>query len=287
LAVPFGCSGLRRHEVCAPRPDWGKRTRLARALLSPYAGRLSSYASIRAREVGLGRKWVYVVAETGHVGFAFAVPEAPLHAEIIEEEHSLGELMGLAWQHPLLTSVALAAANAAMQALVDDEKDVVCFSCDLLDLLGLRRGDRVAIIGYVHRVADMVADIVGKDNVILYEDNPMHRLDAAERGLAARPGNQFLIEAGDYDVVLATGASLVDPRLIAALERRMPRVFAMVGPTSSFHPETARQLGLTAYGGSHVPGDNRDRVLRRIKAGYGFKAISKLVEKWALDLKRG
>ncbi|BEP16801.1 hypothetical protein PYJP_01530 [Pyrofollis japonicus] len=227
---------------------------------------------------------MYVVTETGHVGFAFAVPEAPLHVEVIEDEHSLGELMGLAWQHPLLTSVALAAANAAMQALVDDEEDVVCFSCDLLEMLGLRKGDRVAIIGYVHRVADMIADIVGRGNVVLYEDNPMHRLDAAEKGLAARPGNQFLIEAEDYDVVLATGASLVDPRLMAALERRMPRVFAMVGPTSSFHPGTARQLGLTVYGGSHVPRENRDRVLRRIKAGYGFKAISKLVRKWSVAL---
>lgn len=253
---------------------------MAEALLSPFRGRLSSYASLAVREVGLARKWVYVVTEAGQLGIAFASAESPLPVEVLGE-HTLGELMGLAWQHPLLSSLALAAANAAMQALVDDDPGAVCFECDFIELLGLEKGERVAIIGYVHRVADIIAETVGRENIVLYEDNPVHRREAAERGLEARPGNQLLVEIDGFDKVVATGASLVDPRLWIALAHADPRLVGVVGPTSSFHPLSARLLGFDVIGGSYVPEKNRERVLSLVKAGYGFRGISRLVRKWS------
>ena len=243
---------------------------------------MSSYGSLVAREVGLARKWVYVVTEAGHLGIAFAGNDAPLPEEVLEG-HTLAELMGLAWQHPLLSSLALAAANAAMNAVIDDEPGVVCFSCDFIEQLGLEPGERIAIVGYVHRVADIIAESVGRDNVILYEDNPVHRREASERGLEARPGNQLLVELDEVDKVVATGASLVDPRLWVALLHAEPRLVGVVGPSSSFHPLSARLLGFHVIGGSYIPIESRERVLRLVKAGYGFRGISRLVRKWSMD----
>lgn len=268
--------------ACTPRPRWGERTTLAEALLSPFTGRLSSYGSLVVREAGLARKWVYVVTEAGHLGIAFAIGDAPLPEEVLGE-HTLGELMGLAWQHPLLSSLALAAANAAMSAVIDDDPGAVCFDCDFIELLSLEQGERVAIVGYVHKVADIIAESVGRENVVLYEDNPVHRREASERGLEARPGNQLLVELDGFDKVVATGASLVDPRLWAALLHAEPKLVGVVGPTSSFHPLSARLLGFHVIGGSYIPPESRNHVLRLVKAGYGFRGLSRLVKKWSMD----
>lgn len=267
---------------CEPRLA-GERTLLAEALAAALDGPLRSYARERVVEVGLGRKFAYVVSEGGHVGLAFSWSEEPIPTRLLEDDVTLGELASYAWQHPVLTSVALAAANAAMQALIDEDKGVVCFNCDFVDLLDDIRGWKVAVVGYVPGITRGLVEKGAR--VVLFEDNPMHRREAErDLGLDALPGSQLLAFNSSFDAIVATGASLIDPRVYIASKLLKPKLFAVVGPTSSFHPETARRLGLNVYGGSYIPPENRARVLKLVKAGYGFRALRKYVQKWSVKL---
>ena len=271
-------------DQCAPKPNWARRTRLAEALLAPYTHtRWSAYGREPVVELGVTRKWVYLVTRSGALGIAYAEPQEPLPEEILENR-SLADLMALAWQHPLLTSVALAAANAAMQLAVDAGDVEVEYGVSVVDLLDIERGDRVALVGYMEKVAAELEARAGRGNVTVYEDNQVHRAEALEKGYTAKPGNQLLAEAEEYTVIVATGASLLDPRLATAVEKAKPKAFALVGPTASFHPETARALGATAYGGTYIPREARDKVLKLVRAGYGYKALRKHVKKWSIRL---
>ena len=264
----------------APRPGRAS-TPLAEALTwAMERPPLSRYAGMHAAELGMGRRFTYVVSEDGCLGLAYAWGDEPLPSWLLDREYTLAELASMAWSHPALTSLALAAANAAMCSLIEADPGVVSFGADVLELLGSLEGRRVALVGYVPGVARGLRERGA--SVTVYEDNPMHRREAEGAGYHARPGPQLLLEAGGYDYVVATGSSLVTPTLYRALAGANVRA-ALVGPTSSFHPASAARLGFSVIGGSYVPRENRGRVVALVKLGMGFRKLRGLVRKWAAE----
>lgn len=264
----------------APRPG-GVSTPLAEALTWAF-GRppLSRYAGMHAAEFGVGRRFVYLVSEDGCLGLAYAWGDEPLPSWLLDREYTLMELASMAWSHPTLTSIALAAANAAMCSLLESDPGTVSFGADVVELLGVLESRRVALVGYVPGVARVLRERGAL--VTVYEDNPMHRREAEEAGFATRPGPQLLLEAGGYDFVVATGSSLITPALYRAVAGAGVRA-ALVGPTSSFHPAAAARLGFSVIGGSYVPRENRGRVVALVKLGMGFRKLRGLVRKWAAE----
>ncbi len=253
---------------------------LADALAEAFRGPLRGYASSLIVEMGLGRRFSYIVTEEGLLGIAYAPQEEPIPSWLLDSGARLGDLAAYAWSHPLLTSLALAAVNAATAGVLDRDPGLVEMGGDLLAALNGLEGSRIALIGYVPGVAAALAERA--ESLTIYEDNPMHRREAEKQGHTVLPGDQLLVDAGQagYTVMVATGASLLDPRVLIAAEKAKPRILALVGPTSSFHPAIARRLGVHVLGGSYIPPQNRATLLRLVKAGYGFRAVKKLVVKW-------
>ncbi|RUM47360.1 MAG: hypothetical protein DSY37_02955 [Hyperthermus sp.] len=265
---------------CAPRLKEEKTTLLASALIEAFERHLSEFSRLVPVEVGLGRRFSYVYTDSGHLGLAYAPQDEPIPAKILSAP-SLIDIVRYAWQHPVASSLALAAANAAMSALIDRDRGVVRFGGDVVEELGVGAGDRVALVGYVEGVASALIDRGAR--LVVYEDNPMHRRWAERSGLTVLPGSQIVLGVEDYDYLIATGASLIDPRLVhVLLEARGKKSVraAVVGPSSSFHPYAAVRLGFNVIAGSYVPRVFRETVLRLVKAGYGFRAIRGFVEKW-------
>ena len=266
---------MNREPSCEP-PRRPGRGLLREALLEAFRAPLSSYADLKVAEIGLGRRFLYLLAEEGYLGIAYAPQDEPLPAWLATEPHTLGEVAGYAWSHPVLTSAALAAANAATQAAIEANPGLVDWQGDIAEAVVELKPRRLALVGYIPRLARNLAK--KGIEITVYENNPRHRREAEEAGHPTRPGPQLLVEADQYDAILATGASLIDPTLLTARPPGTP--LALVGPTSSFHPAIAQRLNIVALGGSHIPRHNRPKLLRLVKAGLGFRRIRHLVEKW-------
>ena len=274
--------GQARLSSCEPRLDPDAETPLSRALLESFRGPLRRYAGLRVELLALGRRFLLVRAEGRALGLSYAPLEEPVPSALLGAS-TLEELARYAWQHPVATAAALAAANAATAALIDGGGGWwLSRGGDVAEALGAGRDSEIAMVGYVPGVARRLRERGAR--VTVYEDNVAHRRQAEREGYETRPGVQLLLEAGRYDAVVATGASLLEPRLHAALELAAasgsrPRL-ALVGPTSSFHPSIAADLGADLVAGSYVPPEARGTVERLVLAGYGFRVIKRYVEKW-------
>ncbi len=242
---------------------------------------LRNYARLAILEIGLGRRFLYIHAENDVLGLAFAPQTEPLPAWLVEGNHTLEEVASLAWSHPLLSSAALAAVNAATAALIDEHG---------IDAVDARHGvdvgaviaatwpkARTAIVGYVPGVAQALRK--HGLSITVYEDNEHHRREAESDGFQVFPGRQLIADIDNYELVVATGASLLDPLVVTATQMAGTGL-AIVGPTSSFHPAVAARLGASVLGGSYVPPEKREKVLRLVKAGQGFRRIRGYVAKW-------
>lgn len=232
-------------------------------------------------EIAVSRRFTLVRLASGSIGIAFLGEYEPPPEELILGSVTVSELAQYAWRHPSLTSLALAAANAATNVLVEKKPHLegLMYNRDVVDMVNPGPEESIALVGYVRSIARKLAARAGK--IVVYEDDPMHRAFAREDGFITYPGSQLLLDAEDYDVIIATGASLLDPRIIAVFANaKKARLRGFVGPTSSFHIAAARPLGADFIAGISIPSSRRDTVARLVKAGYGFKRISRFVTKW-------
>jgi len=272
---------MRAAASCEPpmRPGRGL---LREAIQEAMRTVLRNYARLAIREMGLGRRFLYIQAENNVLGLAYAPQTEPLPAWLVERGYTLEEVASLAWSHPLLSSAALAAVNAATAALIDEHGMNTIDArpgVDVGDVIAAMWPDaRTAMVGYVAGVARTLRK--HGLSVTVYEDNERHRREAESDGFQAFPGRQLIADMDDYELIVATGASLLDPLVVTAA-RRAGTGLAIVGPTSSFHPAVAARLGASVLGGSYVPPEKREKVLKLVKAGQGFRRIRGHVAKWA------
>ncbi len=250
---------------------------LANALIATIRSPLSKYSSAKLEDFGIAKKLAYVKT-LGAVGFAFA-PEME-HPEFLPTKDTfIRELFKYAWTGAPETSLALAALSAITQKWIDDGGEVEMPAPPLVEALGIGRGTKVMMIGYMAGVVEELVEAGAE--VKLFEDNYMLRCTAKDKGVKAYPGSYALLEE-DADVIIATGSSLLDPRITFIMDKVRAKIKAFIGPTATVHPYFARLMGATHVGGSYVPPDKRDEVLNMIKMGYGYKRLVKagVVQKW-------
>ena len=249
---------------------------LARALLGSSIPR--RLLGLRVVEVGVSRRFAYTRLETGHVGVAYAWQGEPVPEKLLEEDTVEG-LLVYAHQHPAATQVSLAASSAALSLLLEEEPGLVEWEPGwrILAAAGIEGEGPVAVVGAVKGVLEELAR--RGLTPVLYEDNPVHRREAEAAGFEARPGDQLLIEASRYRHLVATGASLLTPRILGAVAA-IPGGRLLVGPTASIPADAAASLGFTAVAGSMIPSANAAAALRLVRAGYGYQALRRLVRKW-------
>ncbi|UXD22779.1 hypothetical protein IPA_08170 [Ignicoccus pacificus DSM 13166] len=250
---------------------------LANALIATLRSPLSKYSSAKLEDFGIAKKLSYVKT-LGAVGFAFA-PEMEYPDFLPTKETFIRELFKRAWTGAPETSLALAALSAITQKWIDDGGEVEMPAPDLVEALGIDKGMKVLMIGYMAGVVEEVKEAGAE--VVLYEDNYMLRCSAKDLGVKAYPGSYALLEE-EADAIIATGSSLLDPRIAFVFDKVKAPVKALVGPTATVHPYFARLIGATHVGGSYVPPEKREEVLGMIKMGYGYKRLvrSGLIQKW-------
>ncbi|ABU81391.1 Rossmann-like domain-containing protein [Ignicoccus hospitalis] len=250
---------------------------LSNALLATLKSVLSQYSSSRVEDYCLCRKLSYALVD-GRMGFAF-LPECEGLTEVVEPKAYVRKVFSLAWKGEAETSLALATMSALTHKWIDEGGEVDFDSTSLIDVVDIKKGDKVIMIGYMRRVLDEIVERGAR--VILYEDNYRLRCEAKQLGVEAYPGSYVLLE-DSAEVVIATGASLLDPRGPYVLDKVSAKEKVLLGPTATVHPYFAKLLGATRVGGSYVPKESQEKVLSAIKAGYGYHKLVKLglIKRW-------
>ncbi|HIQ23965.1 MAG TPA: hypothetical protein EYH50_02835 [Pyrodictium delaneyi] len=267
---------------CSPSPAPADNA-LARALKDALRAVKKEYPLLdeRVEEIAVSRRFTLVKLAGKGIGIAFSGDYEPPPEELILRETTASELARYAWRHPSLTSLALAAVNAATNMLIEKSPklDGLTHDRDVVEVIDPGLEEAIALVGYIQGVARKLARRAAK--IVVYEDNPTHRALAREDGFTVYPGNQLLLDSDNYDIIVATGASLLDPRILLVFSSaKRARLRGFIGPTSSFHIAAARHLGADFIAGISVPSRYRDVVTRLAKAGYGFKRISRFAAKW-------
>jgi uncharacterized protein (DUF4213/DUF364 family) len=250
---------------------------LASALVATLKSPLSKYSSAKLEDFGIAKKLSYVKT-LGAVGFAFA-PEMEHPDFLPTKDTFVRELFKKAWTGAPETSLALAALAAITQKWIDDGGEVEMPAPSLVEALGISKGMKVLMVGYMAGVVEELKEAGAE--VTLYEDNYMLRCSAKDLGIKAYPGSYALLEE-EADVIIATGSSLLDPRIAFIFDKVKANAKALIGPSATVHPYFARLIGATHVGGSYVPPDRREEILNMIKMGFGYKRLVKsaLVQKW-------
>lgn len=267
---------------CSPDPVPADNA-LTRALEDALRAVKEEYPFLneRVEEIAVSRRFTLVRLTGGGIGIAFSGDYEPPPEELVLGETTASELARYAWRHPSLTSLALAAVNAATGMLIEEEPglDGLVHDRDIVEVINPGPDEAIALVGYIQGVARKLAAKTSK--IVVYEDNPIHRALAREKGFTTYPGSQLLLDADNYDIIIATGASLLDPRItVVFTNAKRARLRGFIGPTSSFHITAAKHLGADFIAGITIPSRHRDTVAKLVKAGYGFKRISRFVTKW-------
>ncbi|ALU12553.1 hypothetical protein EYM_05095 [Ignicoccus islandicus DSM 13165] len=250
---------------------------LSNALIATLKSALSKYSTSRIEDLGISKRMSYAKVMDS-IGFAYCPDTEP--PEIIELEGLMvRDLFKLAWKGIAETSLALSALSALTQKWIEEGGEVETPSPKVSEMIGLQRGMKVIAIGYMKNVIEELKKEGAQ--VVLYEDNHVYRCEAKRSGIESYPGNYVFLE-DDADAIIATGSSLLDPRLSIVFEKVKSRAKLLIGPTATVHPYFASLLGATHVAGTYVPPENRGKVLTMLKLGYGYKRLieSGLVKKW-------
>ncbi len=250
---------------------------LSSALIATLKSALSKYSTSKVEDIGISKRMSYAKVMDS-IGFAYCPDTEP--PQPIELEGLLvRDLFKLAWSGIAETSLALSALSALTQKWIDEGGNVEMPSPKVSEIIGAQRGMKVIVIGYMKNV---IEELVREGaEVTLYEDNHVYRCEAKRLGVKSYPGNYVFLEE-DADAIVATGASLLDPRLSLVFDKVKAKAKLLIGPTATVHPYFASLIGATHVAGSYVPPENREKTLTLLKLGYGYKRLteSKLILKW-------
>ncbi len=263
---------------CEPSVDDLNRTTFAEKLLTIYERELSKYRDLKVEELGIGRKFAYLSTDRGQVGLSFVLPDEPLPKKLLNKKFAW-DLLGHLWHGSVPTAFALTAANAIFQAFLDDNPAFVNFEGDFVEIFVSNCNGQTAVdfVGFVEGIAKNLKR--RGFEITLYEDNPFHRREAEKVGIRTFSGS-YLLVLKTADCLITTGSAWIDPRVYTALRLKNYSFTAAVGPTSSFHPEVLKEMGVNLIGGSFVPKENRRELLKLVKGGFGFRSVRHLVRKW-------
>lgn len=227
------------------------------------AGRLHRRLAEESRlhavgDVRIGASYVAVVLSGGRIGLAARLKEA-VGAEI-EPPHAPDRFSGIpsaALLERLVRgtgaverALGLATANALLHPAPPHREE------DTIGLMGLRPGERVAMVGLFRPI---VARIAGTGVT----------LDVVELETPAKEKRQILETC---DVAIITATTLLNGTLEGILnELGHPRHVALIGPSTPICEEIFRGTRVTHLGGAAVV--NAARLLQAVTEGGGTPAM--------------
>ena len=179
---------------------------------------------------------------------------------------------------PATAAAAVAAVNAATTAWLAHTPwsgvRVVRRGESLAKLLGVEKGDRVVLLGYMPPLAEQLAlEAGGSDRVTVVELDPELAGEARSRGYRVMLGHgeEVMQALREASVAVWSGSAVLEPGiLLEEVEAAASaRVRALVGPTSSFHPLVSRRLGMTHQAGLYIEPRLCPRLRAAVSSGVG------------------
>ena len=249
---------------------------LADILLRVLGRELGAWSHVRLIDYGFTPYFSYALSEDGFLGVAYNPGGAC--SRCFEAGETVFELASLAWLGSVETSLALAAFSTATQAWIHEDPGRVEMPAPPVDQWAPRLGGEALLVGYMRGVGEELEKLGYKVRVV--EDNPILRREAEEKGFETYPGSYIYMLRPR--LIVASGASLLDPRLYFYMKSLGEPYAILLGPTATIHPEAARLLGFTCVGGSYIDPGKTDRALRLLKLGAGYHELRRrgLIDKW-------
>ncbi|MFP4446159.1 MAG: Rossmann-like domain-containing protein [Desulfosudaceae bacterium] len=253
--------------------------RLNQRLLDLFADQARA---TRVEELCLGLGYTAAATSDGGVGIAYTffqhksscMPQAGY--ENPEGQSAIGLLENITSADPLARTMALAvlnALNASRLAEITGGPDAAADNQDLLELLAIGPGTRVAMVGAIKPLIRLIKDRGGE--VAVRDEG---------KGIGAPDDLQDKL-ADWAEVLILTSTSILNnttEKILAAADS--PRQTVLLGPSTPLVPEAFADLPVDFLAGT-LPLD-RANTFRAVRHGRGKPVIQKFGRKVLLPLKK-
>ncbi len=238
------------------------------------------------REVLIGRIYQAVLLE-GAMGVGYAPRNATTTCTVFKKpgelyQTSSTELADMVLsEEPLERAVGLAAVNALSQLIIAARSEEYNRYTDLdtLEYIPLNKDSKVGIVGRIDPFINFLAK--NSAGVTIIDDNPAISEGSLGKGVKL---SRKIEDIEDSDILIITGSTMIEHSLEEPLKAASNAVFRMVvGPTASWIPDVAFQLGVDVVSGMTFI--DIEKAFRTIMEGGGTRYFSKYAEKYTITVK--
>jgi hypothetical protein len=227
---------------------------------------------IRIDDVRIGLGYTAILTESGSAGVAYTPREdlgrgcSSLPGRQPLAGRDAAELLTyLTSDSALERAVGLATANA----LLGRRKLGPVFGGDVMDMLGLRSGDRVGMVGYFEPLVARIESQVASLTIFERSRGWTAGVQPAERAVDVLPS---------CTVALITSTTLITQSLEPLLEAAGGcRVVALLGPSTPLVPEAFTETPVTWLSGIAIA--HPQEILRVVSEGGGTREFSPYARK--------
>ncbi len=231
--------------------------------------KLSGIRAVTDVRIGLG--YTAVQLDTGDVGLAYTFrSEAGHSCTAMEMAGELSgkpavELLGFIRQGDAISSaVGLATLNALLQRRISRGSGE-----DFLDLVGLRPGETVGMVGFFGPVIPVIKK-AGCELFIFEKE--------LERGRGLYPPSEIPDKLPHCAVVILSATTLINHTFDAVITHvKKARAVVMLGPSTPLIPEVMGKYGVTLLAGMRVV--DSQRVLQIVSEAGGTQKLRGAVKK--------
>lgn len=226
---------------------------------------------LKVEDLRVGLGYTAVKNSAGGTGLAYVLRDRLIqgcsqldHAgEYIGKDLSDIANMFMDHHNPLKASLGLAAINS-----VSPRGDESFSSGDILDVLEIKKGDWVGMVGHFAPLVNQIHKVT--PHLFVIEDKPEYRKNGQFRVF-----NEIL---SNCDVMIITATTLINKSLEDIIKKtKKARRRAILGPSAPLFKDFYKDLGIDVVSGMIV--EDADRVLNIISQGGGTRHFKKYSRK--------
>jgi uncharacterized protein (DUF4213/DUF364 family) len=235
------------------------------------------------KEVLIGKKFMAVLLE-GYLGTGYAPRKDTPTCNVFNGAGTLHEKTAIelaefaSSDDSFERAVGVAALNALSQYIIDENKEKYNFysNLDILKLLPLNPGSKVGMVGVIGPFVQYLTK--NSREFVIVDDNPAIPEGKTPQGYII---SRNIESIGDADIVLMTGSTIIEHSLEGPINVVKNATFKVViGPTASWIPDMAFDLGLNAACGMRFK--EPLKAFRTIMQGGGTRYFAKYADKYTL-----
>ncbi len=223
-------------------------------------------------DVRIGLGYTAARVEGGDVGLAYTFrTEAGHTCTAMQKAGTLAgqpakALLELVTEKDVISAaVGLAVLNALLQRRIPETED----KGDFLDLVGIRKGERVGMVGFFAPIIPAIRDAGGE--LWIFEENLKH-------GEGLYPPDEIPNRLPHCSVVILSATTLINHTFDEIARHAVAaREIVMLGPSTPLAPNVLDRYGITLLAGMKIV--NPDKALQIVSEGGGTQRLRGAVKK--------